>query len=371
MKIPFFSKTRLLLLCLALSVLTHILIVFALRMFGTYDFTTPIALSSAVVVDMAQPADTDSSSTSPKEQESGDDPAEEDAVTEDTPDSVSGDTASAPPANHEKRLPAPEPKSAVNETKNSKSGINSPDKSHQTTTHSNSPPLSNVSNFLSTKCEKLTYLISTLGIPIGSAELEAKNDNGEVWLTLRVRSNTVISSVYPVDDLVETRHIDGKFILTKIKQLEGSYKSDEGFTINLQKKKVSWFDNLGGRNQTVAVTSDEVLDTLSGIYFLRNRQLEVGKTETLHIFDSEFYADVPVEILRRETIRLPNFTKVDTLVVQPLQKSAGLFKHTGDILIWMTDDIYKVPVKIVTSVTAGTVTVELVSAESKTPATTQ
>ena len=110
-----------------------------------------------------------------------------------------------------------------------------------------------------------------------------------------------------------------------------------------------------------------MLDTLSGIYFLRNRQLQVGKTETLHIFDSESYADVPVEILRRETVRLPNFTTVDTLVVQPLQKSAGIFRRTGDILIWMTDDVNKVPVKIVTSVALGTVTVELVSAESKSP----
>lgn len=206
-----------------------------------------------------------------------------------------------------------------------------------------------------------------LGLPIGSAELEAKNENGEIRLTLRVRSNAVISNFYPVDDIVVTRHIDGKFILTAIKQLEGSFRSDEGFTINLRKKRVSWVDNMGGRYQTVAVPTDEVLDTLSGIYLLRNRELQVGKTETLHIFDSESYADVPVEILRRETVLLPNFTKVDTLVVQPLQKSAGIFRRTGDILIWMTDDVYKVPVKIVTSVAFGTVTVELVSAESKSP----
>jgi hypothetical protein len=84
----------------------------------------------------------------------------------------------------------------------------------------------------------------------------------------------------------------------------------------------------------------------------------------LHIFDSEYYADVPVEILRRETVRLPNLTNIDTLVIRPLQKTAGIFRRTGDILIWITDDVNKVPVKIVTSVALGTVTVELMSAES-------
>jgi hypothetical protein len=117
----------------------------------------------------------------------------------------------------------------------------------------------------------------------------------------------------------------------------------------------------------MTIPTDEVLDTLSGIYYLRNRQLHIGKTEELHIYDSETYADVPVEILRRETMHLPNFKKVDTLVVRPLQQTAGIFRRTGDVLIWMTDDAYKVPVRIVTSIALGKITAELVSAESKLP----
>jgi len=290
------------------------------------------------------------------------------------PDSAGKQNISAPQSHPEQLRPTPEPsdsavigagKTEPSIQSSESTGIHSPGGSRQSVTANLTlPPLSSASNFLSTKSEKLTYLISMFGLPMGSAELEAKNENGEIWLTLRVRSNAAISNVYPVDDVVETRHINGQFILSTIKQQEGSFRSDEGFTINLRKKRVSWVDNRGGRSQTVAIPTDEVLDTLSGIYFLRNRQLQVGKTETLHIFDSESYADVPVEILSRETVRLPNFTEVNTLVVKPLQKSAGIFRRTGDILIWMTDDAYKVPVKIVSSVALGTVTVELISAES-------
>lgn len=371
----FFTKTRLLALCLALSVLTHLLIVYALRMFGTYDFATPVSLSQAVVVDLAESTDTFSSSVNPNRHKGRNNShTGKDEPIVKHPDSAGGSNLTAPLSNPEKSPPAPGPAEsaaigAENVTTGVRSkepaGIPSPDESLQSlATHANFPLLSFPGNFLSRKSEKLTYLISMLGIPMGSAELEAKNENGEIWLTLRVRSNAAISNFYPVDDLVETRHIDGKFILTKIRQQEGSFKSDEGFTINQQKKRVSWFDNLGGRSQTVTVPTDEVLDTLSGIYSLRNRQLQVGKAETLHIFDSETYAEVPVEILRRETVLLPNLTMVDTLVVQPLQKNAGIFRRTGDILIWMTDDAYKVPVKIISSVAFGMVTVELVSAET-------
>lgn len=370
-----FNKTRLLALCLALSVLTHILIVYALRMFGTYDFTTPVSRSEVVVVDLSTSTGTSSSSVSPQKQKSGD--VGKDATFGLNPDPAMGPDPGVPPSDSVQRHPAPEPadpavsgaeKSGSYIRSGESSGIHSPDESIQpVTAQVNLPLLSSASNFLSTKSEKLTYLISMLGMPIGSAELEATNENGEIRLTLRVRTNTAISSVYPVDDIVETRHIDGKFIMTTIRQQEGSFRSDEGFTINLRKKRVSWVDNLLGRSQTVTVPTDEVLDTLSGIYFLRNRKLQVGIPETLHIFDSESYADVPVDILRRETVRLPNFTTVDTLVVQPLQKSSGIFRRTGDILIWMTDDLYRVPVKIVSSVALGTVTVELVSAESKPP----
>lgn len=366
-----FSKARLLALCLALSVLTHILIVYALRMFGTYDFATPIVQSQMVVVDLAKRADTVSPALIPDKQE----PDETGLAGENPPTAEAIDLPAAP-INQEQLQPEPKPASSVNNMERVSSPIrnskatsdNSTVGNHQPATPAlNLSPLSTVSNLLSTKSEKLTYLISMFGLPIGNAELEAKNEKGEIWLTLRVRSNAAISNFYPVDDFVETRHIGGNFIINKIKQQEGTFKSDIRFTIFLREKSVFWIDRISNRSLRESIPTEEVLDTLSGIYFLRNKPLQVGKTETLHIFDSESYADVPVEILRREAVRLLNFTKVETLVVRPLQKSAGIFRRTGDILIWMTDDANKVPVKIVTSVALGTVTVELLSAESKSP----
>jgi len=364
-KLP--NKIRLLVSCLAVSILLHLLMIYALRMFGTYDFTPPVNLSQLVEIDIVKLADTVPPAATAEQQEheeTGDDGG--------NPVATGADNHHAAPLNQEQLQPAP----SVNNEKMADSPIpnggssaeNSPDKKHHpAATDPNRSPLNTVGDFLSSKNEKLTYLISIYGIPVGSAELEAKHEKGEIWLTLRVKSNAAITAIFPVDNIVETRYISGRFIMTRIIQQEGAFRSDQGFTINQGKKRVTWSDNIGGRSLTTSVPTDEVVDTLSGIYLLRSRPLQVGIEETLHIFDSEIYADVPVEILRRETMRLPNFTKIDTLVIRPLQKTPGLFRRTGDILIWMTDDANKVPVKIVTSVALGTVTVELMSAESNPP----
>jgi Protein of unknown function (DUF3108) len=371
-----FNKTHLLVSCLAFSILVHILFIYALRIFGTYDFTAPINQSQLVVVDLAKPANTVFPTASPEKQGNSDtDNISEDKKLDKITEQARKKDYNSPPSSSEQRQPEPIPadssvigaeKVRASTRSSEATSVNSPGESRQSAiANVNISPLRTASDFLTTKNEKLTYLISMLGLPVGTVELDAKNVKGEIWLTLRVKSNAAISSIFPVDDIVETRHISGQFIMTKIKQQEGSFKSDQGFTINLRKKRVSWIDNISSRSLTMTVPTDDVLDTLSGIYFLRNRQLQIEKTETLHIYDSETYADVPVEILRRETVLLPNFTKVDTLVVRPLQQTAGIFRRTGDILIWMTDDAYKVPVKIVTSVALGKVTIELLSAESK------
>jgi hypothetical protein len=229
------------------------------------------------------------------------------------------------------------------------------------------PPLRTAGEFISTTREKLSYLVTLLGVPVGNIELEAKNDNGEVRITLRTRSNAALSSIYPVDDLMETRHVVGNFIITKIRQQEGTFKSDIGFTIFLRDKRVFWVDRIRNRYSDESIPNSDVLDTLSSFYYLRNRPLQIGTTETLHIYDGDVYAPVPVEILRQEEIRLRNLKKVDSLLVRHVKQEGGIFRRTGDMLIWLTNDGNRVPLKMETTTPVGKVTVELVSAESQHP----
>ncbi|MDD2898526.1 MAG: DUF3108 domain-containing protein [Desulfuromonadaceae bacterium] len=365
-----FTNPRFIITCLAVSLCTHVAFLYLVRMCGSIQFAVPVNLPPPLIAELSQQSETNirpvsrhrratysqnEPNKSPRGPAENPEPA---AHIEDNSQNALAESTAVPELPTEAEFSTDSLPATLHENN-----------STTTVTNEHRSPIASgirlkAGDFLTAQHEKLTYLVSMLGIPVGSAELESKYKDGEVWITLRVKSNAAISSLYPVDDIVESRHIDGRFIMSSIKQHEGSFKSDEGFTVNLIKKRVSWFDNMHNRSLTTYIPSDQVLDTLSGIYYLRNRQLHIGKTETLHIFDSEVYAEVPVEILRQETVRLPNLTHVDTLVIKPLQKTKGIFRRTGDILIWITDDEFKVPVKIVTSVTLGTITVELVSSEA-------
>jgi len=211
----------------------------------------------------------------------------------------------------------------------------------------------------------LTYRITLLKIPVGTVVTEAANNDGELRITVRITSNAVFSSIYPVDDLVETRMINGSYLLTRVRQSERNYRSDFGFTLMLREHKAFWVDRLANRYDYQPLPGDDVMDAVSGFYYLRSQDLEVGKDVLLHLFDSNEYSPTTVEVLRRERIDLPGSREVDTLVIHPLFKTAGFFRRTGDIMIWLTDDQFKVPVRMETFIKLGKVTAELISAESE------
>lgn len=220
--------------------------------------------------------------------------------------------------------------------------------------------------YLTATWERLTYRISLFGVPVGSAVLEARNEVGDLRITFSVRSNPVTASFYRVENFAETRLMAGGYLIARIQQQEGTYLSDTGFTLCLRERMVFWIDHL--RNQTMTQPLDDVeaTDTLSAFYFLRKQPLEVGDTVHLRIFDSNRSVLTPVEVLRKERVTLPWLREVEALVVRPALQTEGLFKRTGDLLIWLTDDQYRVPVRLESSIPLGAVRAELVSAETDT-----
>lgn len=367
------DKIRVTATCVALSVLVHLLLLFPLGRYGSYNFARPVNPLQAVMVDLARTGDYAGPAKRSADREI-DDAASTAYASSYAP--TGGESFDAPL----QEVPEPErpvaPVAADGNVANTDKGdppqIDGPNSEavpaatrKNTPGYAIQPPLRTAGEFLATEWEKLTYQISMFGLPVGTAELEAKNERGEVRITLRVKSNSVLSSLYPVDDLVETRHIGGNFILTRIRQQEGSFRSDRGFSIMLREKKVFWIDRLTNRSTTEPIPNDEVLDIISGLYYLRNRPLQVGKTELLQVFDSDTYTPLPVEVLRREQVRLPGFRNADTIVIKPLLKTDGIFKRTGDVTIWLTDDDFRAPVKVETQIPFGRVTVELLSAETR------
>lgn len=226
-------------------------------------------------------------------------------------------------------------------------------------------PLRLSSEFLGTVSEKFNYRIYLAGIPVGTAELRAWKDKADFHISLNISSDPILSAFYPVDDHIETRHINGNFIVTKIKQKEGAFVSDRGFTIFLRDKYVFWFDRITQRYQKESIPNSEVVDLLTGLYYLRNIELETGKAETVQIYDSNSYSALQVEVLQRETIRLPSMREIPSIKMEPQFTTDGIFVRSGTIQFWLSDDEFRVPVKLTTTIPIGKISAELIAADTK------
>ena len=55
----------------------------------------------------------------------------------------------------------------------------------------------------------------------------------------------------------------------------------------------------------------------------------------------------------------PSGLSADCLVLEPLLRSAGIFKHEGRLTVWMTDDRLRLPVQMKSKVVVGSITAEL------------
>ena len=104
-----------------------------------------------------------------------------------------------------------------------------------------------------------------------------------------------------------------------------------------------------------------VNDMVSAFYYARTlnySNLKINDRIHLENFYKNKVYDLDVKYLGKETITVPAGT-FDCLVVEPLVKEGGLFKHEGNIIVWLTDDEVKMPVKVKTKIVIGSVDANL------------
>lgn len=102
-------------------------------------------------------------------------------------------------------------------------------------------------------------------------------------------------------------------------------------------------------------------DVVSALYFVRTQNLRSfknGAVLPLRNFFNKDCHDLGVRILGRQTVEVSAGT-FTCIVVEPLVKEGGLFKSDGRILIWLTDDDRKVPVKVSSKIPIGSIDAEL------------
>lgn len=171
-----------------------------------------------------------------------------------------------------------------------------------------------------------------------------------------VNSSPTFSLFYKVEDRYEVL-VDKKGIFpwrAKQKLRQGKYKQDF-FT------EFDQLNNMAINEKGKFPVPPYVYDVISALFFVRTMDFS-GFRPGQKFYLKNFFKDstyvLGIKFLGNQRTTVPSGT-FDCIVIEPLIKEGGLFKSEGRILIWMTNDEKKIPVKVSTKIIIGSIDGEL------------
>ena len=212
--------------------------------------------------------------------------------------------------------------------------------------------------------ECLVYDLSWTGIDVGRATQEVSADGRTRRIVATFRSNAWLSLFLPVDDRIESSYdaagapFPGMARTYRMRINEGHYRRDREIAFAPELGRAHYRDRLTGEEAEVTIPP-LTYDIYGSFYFVRHLPLEVGKSVYVNVLDGKEARRVEVQVLRREKVRTI-FGRVATIVVRPLVAREGVFEVKKGVTIWLTNDSRRMPVRVETKVTVGSVTATLV-----------
>jgi hypothetical protein len=102
-------------------------------------------------------------------------------------------------------------------------------------------------------------------------------------------------------------------------------------------------------DESGTLPTDRPLDEVSFLYYARTLPLRVGETYTLNHYFREDGNPVVLRVVRKETVRVPAGT-FETVVVQPIIRTRGLFGEGGRAEVFFSDDERRILVQMTSRV---------------------
>ena len=196
-------------------------------------------------------------------------------------------------------------------------------------------------------------------ITAGSATLSVRDTvtvDGTLTYHLqsRAESSRFFSTFFKVDDLVESWWSVRDRVPLAFKQRirEGRYKKDESI-------RFDYGDSMAYPSKGKPMPLGEnPQDILSSFYYVRASALNPGRELFINSHQAGERNQLMVKVLKKERVEVPAGT-FDCIVVEPMLKSAGLFKQEGKLTIWLTDDHRRMPVLMRSKVAVGAIEARL------------
>jgi hypothetical protein len=217
--------------------------------------------------------------------------------------------------------------------------------------------------------EELSFEVRWMGLLAGNARMMVSgrmSRDGHDGYQIRslAESSPFFSLFYYVRDSGET-FVDMRELLPwyyHLDQREGSRSVQRTVTFD-QQRGVAIHTKNQEPPQEVKVPRG-VHDSLSSFYRVRTLPLRVGDSIHLHTFANGKTYDVEVQILRREEVEA-YWGPVDTLVVRPQMRFQEILRQKGEVLIWVTDDERRLPIRMRTALTVGSIEATLIDVKRR------
>jgi hypothetical protein len=219
--------------------------------------------------------------------------------------------------------------------------------------------------------ERLTYALSWLHLRAGTAVMEVSrseriHDRPTLQLLTTARSNALLSTVYPVDNRVESIVDEDTLVPQRMmfRRREGKRKND--FVVTFRHAEGRVLSIKDGAADTIPIPP-ATYDALSCLYYLRSLPTLVPGTTvviTVHHDRKNYRLEVRVESLER--VKAP-WGEVETVRVLAVMPFKGIFLNEGNIRVWLTNDVRRVPVMMKAKVIIGSVVARLIEGAGSAP----
>jgi hypothetical protein len=205
--------------------------------------------------------------------------------------------------------------------------------------------------------ERLTYEVRFGGLKVGTGRMEVVGTQDvrgrEAWHTRFTVKGGI--PFYKVNDRMEswidTRTFESLRFIQDLE--EGTRDKERSFEIYPER---ATYSEQGATEQAPSVS--DPLDDAAFMYFVRTIPLEVGKTYDFNRYFRPDRNPVQIRVLRRETVEVPA-GKYQTIVIQPVIKSKGIFSEKGHAEMWLTDDSRRLLVQMKSDLAIGSLNLYL------------
>ncbi len=209
--------------------------------------------------------------------------------------------------------------------------------------------------------EEIEYRVYWGRIPVGTAVVTTEwNESGDegplLAIRVKVDSNRVIETIYPVDIQIESLIDPDTFLPVRFTQNrhEGRRHTHEITKFDHEAGVAHWESLSRDREDTFELEPD-TRDLLSFAYYMRKLGFERDERRHFRVMADDKIYDLWLDAQGDERIRLRHYGRVRSIEVEPEAAFEGLFVRRGRMQLWVSDDDRQLMTQMVGSIPVASI----------------